>query len=114
LFFSGLPGPAGEPGLGDAAAAAELKLLAALPADWQAEARRMSSRFHLDPRGWFQAGHKPEFLTLVAEAVWNETRIAMRYQSWKEISDRVIEPLGLVLKAGVWYVVAQREGSART
>ena len=57
LFFSGLPGPAGELGLGDEAAAAELKLLAALPADWQAEARRMSSRFHLDPRGWFQPGH---------------------------------------------------------
>lgn len=114
LFFSGLPGPAGELGLGDEAAAAELKLLAALPADWQAEARRMSSRFHLDPRGWFQPGHKPEFLTLVAEAVWAETRLSIRYQSWKEIRDRVIEPLGLVLKGGIWYVVAQREGNART
>lgn len=114
LFFSGLPGPAGELGLGDEAAAAELKLLAALPADWQAEARRMSSRFHLDPRGWFQPGHKPEFLKVVAEAVWSETRLSMRYQSWKEVRDRVIEPLGLVLKGGVWYAVAQREGTART
>jgi predicted DNA-binding transcriptional regulator YafY len=114
LFFSGLPGPAGELGLGDEAAQAELKLLAALPADWQAEARRMSSRFHLDPRGWFQTGHKPEFLKLVAEAVWTETRVAVRYQSWKDIRDRVIEPLGLVLKGGVWYVVAQREGKVRT
>jgi len=114
LFFSGLPGPAGELGLGDEAAAAELKLLAALPADWQAEARRMSSRFHLDPRGWFQPGHKPEFLKVVAEAVWSETRLSMRYQSWKDVRDRVIEPLGLVLKGGVWYAVAQREGTART
>jgi predicted DNA-binding transcriptional regulator YafY len=114
LFFSGLPGPAGELGLGDEAAAAELKLLAALPADWQAEARRMSSRFHLDPRGWFQPGHKPEFLKLVAEAVWAETRLSIRYQSWKEVRDRIIEPLGLVLKGGVWYVVAQRVGNART
>ena len=114
LFFSGLPGPAGELGLGDEAAQAELKLLAALPADWQAEARRMSSRFHLDPRGWFQPGYKPEFLKLVAEAVWSETRIAIRYESWKDVKDRVIEPLGLVLKGGVWYVVAQRDGNART
>ena len=114
LFFSGLPGPAGDLGLGDEAAAAELKLLAALPADWQAEARRMSSRFHLDPRGWFQPGHKPEFLKVVAEAVWSETRLSLRYQSWKEVRDRVIEPLGLVLKGGVWYVVARREGHART
>lgn len=114
LFFSGLPGPAGELGLGDEAAAAELKLLAALPADWQVEARRMSSRFHLDPRGWFQPGHKPEFLKVVAEAVWAGTRLSIRYQSWKEVRDRIIEPLGLVLKGGVWYVVAQREGNART
>lgn len=114
LFFSGLPGPAGELGLGDEAAQAELKLLAALPADWQAEARRMSSRFHLDPRGWFQPGHKPEFLKLVAEAVWNATRIAIRYESWTDTRDRVIEPLGLVLKGGIWYVVAQREGNIRT
>ncbi|MGV3491827.1 MAG: helix-turn-helix transcriptional regulator [Devosia sp.] len=114
LFFSGLPGPAGELGLGEEAAQAELKLLSALPADWQAEARRMSSRFHLDPRGWFQPGHKPEFLKLVAEAVWGETRVAVRYQSWKDVRDRVIEPLGLVLKGGVWYVVAQRDGNIRT
>lgn len=114
LFFSGLPGPAGELGLGDEAAQAELKLLAALPADWQTEARRMSSRFHLDPRGWFQPGYKPEFLKLVAEAVWSETRIAIRYESWKDVKDRVIEPLGLVLKGGVWYVVAQRDGNTRT
>src|SRR3954447_22965589 len=101
LFLSGLPGPAGELGLGDEVAAAELKLLAALPADWQDEATRMSSRFHLDPRGWFQPGHKPEFLKVVADAVWKETRLTLRYQSWKEIRDRVIEPLGLVLKGGV-------------
>ena len=74
----------------------------------------MSSRFHLDPRGWFQPGHKPEFLKLVAEAVWSETRIAIRYESWKDVKDRVIEPLGLVLKGGVWYVVAQRDGHSRT
>ncbi|MBN9309752.1 YafY family protein [Devosia sp.] len=114
LFFSGLPGPAGELGLGNEAAQAELKLLAALPADWQAEARRMSSRFHFDPRGWFQPGYKPEFLKLVAEAVWSETRIAIRYESWTDTRDRVIEPLGLVLKGGIWYVVAQREGNIRT
>lgn len=114
LFLSGLPGPASELGLGDEVAAAELKLLAALPADWQSEATRMSSRFHLDPRGWFSTGPRPEFLKAVAEAVWSETRIAIRYDSWSQISERTVEPLGLVLKGGIWYLVARREDRMRT
>lgn len=114
LFLSGLPGPAGELGLGDEVAAAELKLLAALPADWQSEATRMSSRFHLDPKGWFSSGPRPEYLKAVAEAVWSERRITIRYDSWTQISERTVEPLGLVLKGGIWYLVAQRETGLRT
>jgi predicted DNA-binding transcriptional regulator YafY len=114
LFLSGLPGPAGQLGLGDDVAAAELKLLAALPPDWQKEATRMSSRFHLDPQGWFQPGHKPEFLKLVADAVWGEKRLTIRYDSWTGVSERVVEPFGLVLKGGVWYLVARRDGVVRT
>lgn len=114
LFLSGLPGPAAELGLGDEVAQAELKLLAALPADWQAEARRMSSRFHLDPAGWFQPGHQSEHLKLVADAVWSERRLAVRYESWTRISDRVLEPLGVVLKGGIWYVVALSDDKLRT
>ncbi len=114
LFLSGLPGPASELGLGDEVAAAELKLLAALPTDWQNEATRMSSRFHLDPKGWFSTGPRPEFLKAVAEAVWSDMRITIRYDSWSQVSERTVEPLGLVLKGGVWYLVARREGQFRT
>ena len=114
LFLSGLPGPASELGLGDEVAAAELKLLAALPADWQTEATRMSSRFHLDPKGWFSTGPRPEFLQAIAEAVWSETRITIKYDSWTQLSERTVEPLGLVLKGGVWYLVARRETGMRT
>ena len=114
LFLSGLPGPASELGLGDEVAAAELKLLAALPADWQSEATRMSSRFHLDPKGWFSTGPRPEFLKAVAEAVWTERRILITYDSWTQVSERLVEPLGLVLKGGVWYLVGRRESGMRT
>jgi predicted DNA-binding transcriptional regulator YafY len=114
LFLSGLPGPASELGLGDEVAAAELKLLAALPADWQSEATRMSSRFHLDPKGWFSTGPRPEFLKAVAEAVWTERRIWIKYDSWTQVSERLVEPLGLVLKGGVWYLVGRREHGMRT
>ena len=93
-------------------AEAELKLLAALPADWQDEARRMSSRFHLDPRGWFQPDRDGRGAAPIADAVWSERRIAVSYESWTKVTDRVLEPLGLVLKGGIWYVVAQHRRAA--
>lgn len=114
LFLAGLPGPAAELGLGDAMADAELKLLAALPADWQDEARRVSSRFHLDPRGWFQPTETVAALRQIADAVWSERQVAVTYESWTKVTDRVLEPLGLVLKSGLWYMVAQSEGQPRT
>src|SRR5690606_17898242 len=114
LFLSGLPGPAAELGLGDKVAQAELKLLAALPADWQQEAKRISSRFHLDPAGWFQPGYVHAHLKAVADAVWSERQLSVRYESWTKVSDRVLEPYGLVLKGGIWYVVAASNGEVRT
>lgn len=114
LFLAGLPGPAAELGLGEVVAAAQLKLLAGLPPAWQADARRMSSRFHLDPVGWFRTTPRADHLTAVAEAVWTERKLRIRYESWNGVVDREIEPLGLVLKAGVWYLAACAEGEPRT
>jgi predicted DNA-binding transcriptional regulator YafY len=31
----------------------------------------------------------------------------VRYESWQGLRERLVEPLGLVLKAGAWYLVAQ-------
>lgn len=114
LFFTGLPGPAKALGMGEAAASAHLKLMAALPGDWQADAARVGTRFHLDPVDWFRDAAPADHLREVAQAVWHEQRLRMRYESWTEVAEREIEPLGLVLKAGAWYVVARRGRVART
>jgi len=114
MFLAGLPGPAAQLGLGDAMAAAQLKLLAALPADWQADARRVSSRFHLDPVGWYRQAAPTDHLPSVAEAVWGEHRLKIRYDSWRGTVEREIDPLGLVLKAGDWYLVGRVGGDPRT
>jgi predicted DNA-binding transcriptional regulator YafY len=114
LFLAGLPGPAKALGMGEAAASAHLKLMAALPGDWQADAERVGSRFHLDPVDWFRDSAPADHLREVAHAVWNEQRLRMRYESWTEVVEREIEPLGLVLKAGAWYVVGRRGRVART
>ncbi|MGW5637605.1 helix-turn-helix transcriptional regulator [Streptomyces sp. NPDC003832] len=104
LFLAGVPGPAAELGLGPLLAAAELKVRAALPAP----ADRISARFHLDAPGWYTDADETPFLPAVAGAVWNNRVLKVRYRRWREPTDveRRLEPYGLVLKAGRWYVVA--------
>jgi predicted DNA-binding transcriptional regulator YafY len=114
LFLSGLPGPAAELGLGDAMAAAQLKLLAALPTERRDSAGRVAARFHLDPVGWYQNAERADTLPLLADAVWNTKRIRVRYESWKATVERELDPLGLALKAGVWYLIARAGGKPRT
>ncbi|MGW7357238.1 helix-turn-helix transcriptional regulator [Streptomyces sp. NPDC054802] len=108
LFLSGVPGPATELGLGGALAAARLKLRAALPPELRAQADRMRSRFHLDAPGWYAEDDDVPHLRRVANAVWESRVLEVRYRRWKEPTDvdRRLEPYGLVLKAGRWYVVA--------
>ncbi len=114
MFLGGLPGPAAELGLGEAMASAQLKLLAALPDGWREDARRVSARFHLDPIDWYRGPSATDHLPAIAQAVWGERRIAMRYESWKGEVSRRVDPLGLVLKAGVWYLAAQVGMGVRT
>ena len=114
MFLGGLPGPAAELGLGEAMASAQLKLLAALPDGWREDARRVSARFHLDPVDWYRGPSATDHLPAIAQAVWGERRVAMRYESWKGEVSRRVDPLGLVLKAGVWYLAAQVGHGVRT
>jgi predicted DNA-binding transcriptional regulator YafY len=114
LFMSGMPGPAAELGLGTVVAAARLKVLAALPPELRTRAARLYQRFHLDAPGWFQHGEPTPFLTELAGAVWEDRRIRIRYDRGDRQVERLLEPLGLVLKGGVWYLVARAEGQPRT
>lgn len=114
LFFVGFPGPAAELGLSDNSAAARLKLLAALPVEARVAADRVSSRFHFDPTPWYRDPEAGPLLRIVAEAVWATRRLRLRYESWDKIVERDLDPLGLVLKAGVWYLVARADRSVRT
>lgn len=108
LFLAGAPGPAAELGLGSVLAAAQLKVRAALPRELRAHADRISGRFHLDAPGWYANADDVPHLPAVADAVWNSRVLHVRYRRWREPTDveRRLEPYGLVLKAGRWYVVA--------
>jgi predicted DNA-binding transcriptional regulator YafY len=108
LFLSTIPGPAAELGLGSALAAAQLKLRAALPSELRKQADRIQSRFHFDAPGWHENDDDVPFLPQVADAVWRSRVLDVRYRRRSEPTDvsRRLEPYGLVLKGGCWYVVA--------
>lgn len=116
LAFAGLPAAAGALGMGEALAAAQLKLFAALPENSGASAARVAAKFHVDPVDWFRRIEPLDALPAIARALWGEKKLRVRYESWKGTSERTLSPFGLVLKAGSWYLIAADEGKdgART
>jgi len=116
LFLAGLPGPAAQLGLADLLSTARLKLMAALPAHVQPNVERIAARFHLDPAGWFRGEDSLASLKPVAQAVWSGHYLKLDYRPAGEAEPypRRLGPLGLVLKGGVWYLVAQSGKATRT
>ena len=71
------------------------------------QAVRVSERFHLDPAEWYQRPPTPNCLRTLAATVWADQAVEIDYESWNGRRAQVVEPLGLVLKAGAWYMVAR-------
>lgn len=114
LFLAGLPGPAGDMGLADAVAAAELKVLAALPPALRDAPVRTGQRFHLDVPGWFRETGPPPRLSELAGAVWRDRVVELRYRRGDREVTRELSPYGLVLKSGIWYLVGRVGDRYRT
>ncbi|KWT60403.1 transcriptional regulator [Streptomyces albus subsp. albus] len=107
LFLSGVPAALRDMGLADAASAARLKVSAALLPELRDAADGAAQRFHLDAPAWYREPATPELLPAVADAVWDDRRVAARYRRKDTEVERELEPYGLVLKAGVWYLAAR-------
>ncbi|RAJ65399.1 putative DNA-binding transcriptional regulator YafY [Streptomyces sp. Amel2xB2] len=118
LFLSGVPRALREMGLADAASAARLKVSAALLPELSDAHRSAAQRFHLDAPGWWQPPQEPPpHLPALADGVWDDRVVRMRYRRREaEVGGtsraarprgREVEPYGLVLKAGVWYLAAR-------
>ncbi|MFJ9547183.1 helix-turn-helix transcriptional regulator [Streptomyces erythrochromogenes] len=107
LFLAGVPGPAQDLGLGADLAAAQLKLQAALPGRLAGRARQIQERFHLDATAWFRDADPVPHLARIAQAVWDQRVLHAHYRRWRGEVRRELHPLGLVLKGGIWYLVAR-------
>ncbi len=110
LFLAGAPGPARDLGLGAVLATAQLKLRAALPTELAERTRRIQDRFHLDAPAWFRDADPVPHLAQVARAVWEQRVLHAHYRRWRGEVHRELRPLGIVLKSGIWYLVALADG----
>lgn len=113
LVAFGASGPADELGLGRALMSAQLKLVAALPASLREQALAAAGRFHLDAPGWFTARRPAPHLADLAAGVFGDQVVDARYRAKTGPRPCRLEPLGLVLKAGSWYVIAREGGGIR-
>ncbi|MEQ8674480.1 MAG: YafY family protein [Aggregatilineales bacterium] len=106
-------------GLEDVAEHATLKLLSTLPAVRQQDAERLRERIHIDGTRW--SGNKDgdgetiTCLSALQDAIWQERQIIVEYgRGDGETVSRTLDPLGLVAKGQIWYLIARIDEQVRT
>lgn len=102
-------------GLRKASATGAVKLLASLPHAQRGAAEEVRQRVLVDSAGWRATTEAAPAFAAIQEAVWRELKVQITYlrADGSEVQ-RTIEPLGLVAKGRVWYVVAAADGDVRT
>ncbi|MEW5958253.1 MAG: YafY family protein [Chloroflexota bacterium] len=111
LFMFTVPGLFTDLQVNKTQQAASLKLLAALPAPFRQDVELVRQYVHLDPAGWFQPAEPIPYLPLLQAAVWQQQRLRIVYRRGDgEWVKRLVDPYGLVAKAGVWYLVGAVSG----
>ncbi|MEU7380106.1 WYL domain-containing protein [Streptomyces sp. NPDC042207] len=105
-------------GLGAALGSALRKVMAALPAPHRPDADLTSRRVLIDPVRWRGApgpDHAAPDLTAFQDAVFTDRRLRLRYRHGRDnrVHTYTLDPYGLVNKAGVWYLVADRDEEPR-
>jgi predicted DNA-binding transcriptional regulator YafY len=101
-------------GLGGVFEDAFQKLLAAFPVTMRGDAEIARQRIHIDGAGWHQSDEMLLELPIFQEAIWQEKKLFIQYQRDADIVERVVEPLGLVAKSSIWYLIAAAEEGMRT
>lgn len=110
LTFGG-QGPAAELGLRPELEQASRKLAAAAG---QNRGGRLQERVVIDGERWWRSAPVPTHLARVQDALWSDRRLRLRYRrAVDRVVDRTVEPLGLISKAGTWYLLATVGGQRR-
>lgn len=101
-------------GLGAGFQGALAKLEAGLPPERRADADKARQRIHVDATPWFAPRESVRHLPALRQAVLGERVVRLTYQraDGREVARRA-QPLGLVVKGGIWYLAALSGGEPR-
>lgn len=97
-------------GLDDAFGSALRKVMAALPAPHRPAAEMTSRRILIDPERWMSGPRPAAEMDTLHSAVFTDRRLRIHYRHSGDTRPHTytVDPYGLVAKAGVWYLVADR------
>jgi predicted DNA-binding transcriptional regulator YafY len=102
-------------GMDKASDAAHIKLRAALPSMSRDVAEYTRQRIHVDSTGWNNSEESFPHLPTLQEAIWKERKLHLTYnRNPCSALERLVDPLGLVAKGSVWYLVAAVDGEPRS
>lgn len=96
--------------------AALRKLVQALPETFRAGAEAAASAVVLDPASWDHTPPlRPRNLDVLQRSVIDGVQVRLGYADRdRRTSERIVHPLGLVVKDAVWYLVAGTDAGLRT
>ena len=115
LFLTRPPRLLADLSLDKASDTAMIKLSAALPSIFRHDADYARQRIHLDVTGWNPQKETVPALHTLQEAIWQERKLVFTYGQNDECRvERLVDPLGLVAKGSVWYLVAAVDGDVRS
>ncbi|WP_049558329.1 helix-turn-helix transcriptional regulator [Nonomuraea sp. SBT364] len=109
-----LLGPAGS--AAPELASALRKLVRALPATFRADAEAAARAVVSDPAGWGERDREqPALVASLQTAVVRRLKVRLAYPGRSgEAAERLVDPLGLVDKDGIWYLIAGTAAGRRT
>jgi predicted DNA-binding transcriptional regulator YafY len=112
-----MPAALGQLGMGQELQAALLKLSAALPRERRHDEAWVRQRIHLDWSWWAQSQGQVPHLESIQRAVWEDRRLwlvyRLHYGAYDHTYERLVDPYGLVCKAGLWHLVCAAGGRLR-
>lgn len=115
LFILAAQGAHAALGLDAALGSALRKVMAALPAPHRPAAEVTSRRILVDATRWRSGPGRSVDLQVLQDAVFADRRlrVSYRHSGQREPRTYTLDPYGLVAKAGVWYLVADRRAAPR-